>query len=86
MAGNLIYSTDYEGNNQLTYPKLFNSTKISYESIIVNNGILYFAAQKQLRNVKLSNGLPLNETNTLLLNLTSTVIGLQVHLPDNGLF
>lgn len=83
MAGNKMSSVDYDGKDLKTFPRLFSlpvSRPINYESVVIEDGFLYFAAQKQLRRVKLSDGVPQNDTNTLLINLTSNVLNLQSRL------
>jgi hypothetical protein len=82
MAGSKIFSIDYEGGNLNEFPKLFNfpNNRITYESVLVQDDFLYFAAHRQLRGVQLSNGMPKNETNKLLFNLTSTVLEFHARL------
>ncbi|KAI6182462.1 Prolow-density lipoprotein receptor-related protein 1 [Aphelenchoides bicaudatus] len=82
-AGNKIFSIDYDGSGLKSVPKLFNLTgnrQVIFESVLVEDDVLYFAAQRQLRRVRLSDGMPKNETNTLLFNMTSTVLEMNLRL------
>jgi integrin beta 2 len=87
MTATVIYSINYDGSDQKTFPPLFNSTTKTqppFESITVTNGLLYFTIQRQLKSVKLSNGLPLIDTNRLVANLTSTTLSIQTISSDDG--